>query len=192
MSKKPVKRNKKYDPTLAKKAIIQGILNKAVSSFYIIGDKNHRPRSFNLQQIRLCLKGIDLSIAINQLIEFFYKREDVWYIIIDHFFRKNDVVEVIPVITTIENAFLNEVGDLTELLIKESKLAVLESYPDLMLEDHFFYGYYISYGDDLLINEIEDGIIETFLEITNQGNNVREETVICNAVSLQNAIDVLN
>lgn len=185
-NKKP--RNKKFNQLRTRTSHITNVLNKAINKFYMMGDMNHDPMSFHVSDIKMHLRGNDLGIALSELAKFFYGEKRHWAIGIYHFFKINDKVEVVPTIIKMDGVDLREVAEVVDVNIQLAKEAIMDPEEGYTEENHFFYGYYINYGDNLSWDAMEPDIIQAFMKVNRDFENVSPDVCTCTAEKVLQAI----
>lgn len=167
---------------------ISNVLNHAINRWYLIGDMNHDPMSFHTSELNMYLKGIDLSIALQEMTKFFYGQRREWIFAVYHFFKVDGDIQVVPTQVTIQDALLNEVADAAEDHIKTLKESIIDVDDDHTEENYFFYGYYLNFGDGLAMEKMEDDIIDALFKVNNDLSDVKPEVCVCNAEKVLRAI----
>ncbi|AEV89630.1 hypothetical protein OBP_193 [Pseudomonas phage OBP] len=179
---------KKGSATRRRSVHITNVMNHAINRFYMMGDMNHDPMSFHTSEINMYLKGLDLSIALQELTKFFYAERREWILGVYHFFKVDGSIQVVPTEVIIQDALLNEVADAVEGHIKTLKESIIDVDDDHTEENYFFYGYYINFGNGLNMPAMEEDIIQAFFKVNNDLSDVKPEVCECNAEKVLRAI----
>lgn len=179
---------KKGSATRRRSQHITNVMNHAINRWYLIGDMNHDPMSFHTSELNMYLKGLDLSIALQELTKFFYAERREWVFAVYHFFKVNGEIQVVPTQVTIQDALLNEVADAAEGHIKALKESIIDVDEDHTEENYHFYGYYLNFGNGLAMEKMEDDIINALFKINDDLVNVSSEVCVCNAEKVLRAI----
>lgn len=179
---------KKHGVRRTRSKHIAAVLNTAVHKFYIMGDMNHDPMSFHINDIKMHLKGIDIKIALEEVVKFFYKEPREWVFAVYHFFEVDGKIQVVPTIMKLQDVLLNEVGDAAEENIKTLKDSIIGTEDVLTEENYIFYGYYINYGDNLRMDLMEDDIIKALLKVNKDLTEIKPEVQTCTADKILFAI----
>lgn len=167
---------------------VTAVLNRAIEKFYIMGDMNHAPASFHVNEINTHLKPNDAAIALGQFTTFAFKDPRAWMFAVYHFFNVNGNIEVIPTQMTIEDTTLAEVGDLAEENIKLLKDSIIGSEPHLTEDNYIFYGYYINYAEKIRMDKMEEDIISVLFKVNNDFTDIKEHKVQCTTDKIIKAI----
>ncbi|QBZ70704.1 hypothetical protein pETSU_123 [Edwardsiella phage pEt-SU] len=179
---------KKYSPLRKKAVHVTNVLNRVMHKFYMMGDMNHDPMSFHIADLKLHLKGADRDLALQEVCKFLYAERRTWVLAIYHFFKIDDKLDVVPTVITLSDSLLNEAADSVEEYIRASKEAVMDPSDGHTEENHIFYGYYINYGDNLLLSEMEQDIISALMKVNKDFSDVKPEVCECNAEKVLRAI----
>lgn len=185
---KSTKTRKKYSPIRNKAVHITNVLNRAMHNFYMMGDMNHDPMSFHITDIKLHLKGADRNLGLQEVCNFLYGERRTWVLGVYHFFSIDGVLDVVPTIVTLGDSLLNEVADSVEQYISDTKETVMDPEDGHTEENHIFYGYYINYGDNLLMDAMEQDIISAFMKVNSDFSEVKPEVCECTAEKVLHAI----
>lgn len=179
---------KKYSPLRKKAVHVTDMLNRAMHRFYMMGDMNHDPMSFHISDLDFHLKGADRLLALQEVCKFLYNERRTWILAVYHFFKIDDKLDVVPTVITLGESLLNEVADSVEEYIAATKEAVIDPSDGHTEENHIFYGYYINYGDNLLLSEMEQDIISALMKVNKDLTDVKPEVCECNAEKVLRAI----
>lgn len=179
---------KKYSPLRKKAVHVTNVLNRAMHKFYMMGDMNHDPMSFHIADLKLHLKGADRDLALQEVCKFLYGERRTWILAVYHFFKIDDKLDVVPTVITLGESLLNEVADSVEEYIAATKEAVMDPSDGHTEENHIFYGYYINYGDNLLLSEMEQDIISALMKVNKDFADVKPEVCKCDAEKVLRAI----
>lgn len=167
---------------------IAAVLNHVMDKFYIMGDMNHSPTSFHTSGLNLHLKGMDLVIALQEMMKFLYGERKQWTFAVYHFFKIDGKIEVIPSLMRIDDSLLNEVADNAEDNIKLLKDSVMDEEEGLTEENYIFYGYYINYGEHLRMDLMEQDIITALMKVNGDLVSVNPEVETCTAEKILRSI----
>lgn len=181
-------RKKKHSVMRAKTNHITTVLNTAMHKFYMLGDMNHDPASFHISDIKMHLKGFDLNVALQEVCKFLYGEKRTWVFAVYHFFEVDGKLEVVPSVMTLADTDLREVADAAQENIRILKDSVIDGDEGHTEENYKFYGYYINYGDNLLMGEMEQDIISALLKVNKDLTEVKPEISECNAEKVLRAI----
>ncbi len=179
---------KKYSPLRNKAQHVTNVLNRAMHNFYMMGDMNHDPMSFHISDVKLHLKGFDKDLALQEVCKFLYGEKRTWVFAVYHFFQIGDQLEVVPTVMTLGDTDLREVADSAQENIKLLKDSVMNPEDGFTEENYVFYGYYINYGDNLLMAEMEQDIITALFKVNNDLTDIKPEIAECNAEKVLRAI----
>lgn len=182
------KTRKKSSVVRRKGSHITAVLNTAMHKFYMMGDMNHKPASFHVSDIKMHLKGKDLDLALIEMCKFLYDTKQTWVFVVYHFFKVDDKLEVVPTVMTMKDVDLKEVADDAEENIRMLRDSVIEPSGDFCEENYAFYGYYINYGDNLLMEQMEPDIISALLKVNADLTDIKEHVCTCDAESILRAI----
>lgn len=169
---------------------IHYVLNRALGKFFIIGDRNRLPMSFHLSDMHLQLKGTELRQAKEQMIEFFFQKEQTWNICFYHYFRYDEqFIEVTPVLCTLENTTLGITCDYVNSLAKATRELIIAS-GEHDEEAYETYAYQINFGgDNLNFDKMDPQFIEGFLKITKDlSTSDKTQEVIVNGFTIVDQI----
>lgn len=173
------KKPRKAPKTVARRKTdhIVRILRICLSKFHIIGDMNHIPTAFHFGDLAQHLSGMDLKVAHQHAYEWLCIVPRTWTMMGIHYFKTEEGFEVIPISLVRENATLKTMGADGEELLKEMRDAMVASNPDHNEDNLLFYGYYLTYGDDLHLDTVEDQLTESFMKITADFTKVEPHVV---------------
>lgn len=167
---------------------ISNVLNTAMHKFYIMGDMNHDPLSFHISDIKMHLKGVDLNLALQEVCKFLYGEKRTWVFAVYHFFEVGGKLDVVPTIMKLADTDLREVADSAEENIRILKDSVIDNEDGHTEENYVFYGYYINYGDNLLMDEMEADITSALFKVNKDLTEIKPEIAVCNAEKVLRAI----
>lgn len=175
-SKKPRKKGKGI---FGRKAVhISSVINRCMSKFHVIGDMNHRPTAFHFADISMHLKGEDLRIGLEHVMQFLCELKQPWTFMAFHYFKdSNGEVECIPVAITLDDVTYNDIGEQGEDILKQLRESVYNSDPRYNDDTLLFYGYYFTHGKGLALETVEDKLIENFLKVNKDLEEIKEHVV---------------
>lgn len=156
---------------------IGAVLNRAIAKFHIIGDMNHIPTAFHFGDIALHLKGKDLEIAQEHALEYLCLERKTWTFMGLFFFKSEEGIEIIPSVMEVENTVLGEMGKNGEDYLKQMRDSIYSENPHYSDDTLEFYGYYLTYGNNLNISSVEDQLCASFFKITNDLESIEPHVV---------------
>lgn len=184
-SKKP---RKKYSPIRSTGTHIDTVVNRCMSKFHYVGDMNHPPLAYHYGDIALHLKGEAKKVAYEHIHEQLLDKPGPWTLIGYHFFNLNEKIEVIPATIVVPDVTLQDMGDRFEDLLKDLRDSITASDKRFHEGNLAFYGYYLTYGEDLQVDRIEKGMVDSLFKITDDMTNIQPYIVKVDADSLFKAL----
>lgn len=148
--------------------VIKHAVNQAVGKFYVVGDQAHMPISFGIADLALRLRNPDLNLAKKLCFEFLFEESNSWVITIYHFFNHDGVINVVPVVGTVEQTTCQEAANIIIPLARESKAEILSTEPLLGFDDDYIgYGYYMTWFNELGVNldNLDDQLIPSLMKV---------------------------
>lgn len=173
-NKKP---RKKGSVVRRKSNHIGAVLNRTIAKFHIIGDMNHVPTAFHFGDIALHLKGKDLEIAQEHALEYLCLERKTWTFMGLFFFKSPEGIQIIPSLMEVEDTVLGEMGANGESYLKQMRENIYAERPEFSDDVLEFYGYYLTYGNNLNIGSVEDQLCMSFFKITNDLENIEPHVV---------------
>lgn len=152
-------------------------LDKCLSKFHLIGDVNHRPKAFHYADLSMYLKGTDLKVGYQLAQEYLLVDKRPWTLIVYHFFKTETGIEIVPATIVVKDTDLIDMGNRCEDLFKDLRESVYQANEGLNDANLAFYGYYLTYGDNLLVESIEENICNGFFKLTNDLADVTPNVV---------------
>lgn len=171
MARSVVKTRQKKSPQDNRRnrvSAIKYVVNSVIGKYYMIGDRHTLPSSFNFSELHMKLKGEDLRIAKQLIIDFMFGETRDWVVMFYFFFDCENIIEVVPVECVLNDVTMASGADyLTELAEQvRTQLCESEEHKDLM-DGYLSYGYYYTWlnEDGLNFDKMDADIITGLMKV---------------------------
>lgn len=165
-------------------------LEKIVNDLYFVGDKAHLPFAMHAE----ALNDKTISLEVRNVLKeslFLHLKEDIrnYLMWIGFFFETQKTIQVFPFIINIPNCNLNEFGNLFHDIVNQLLSNLLEENKtkrNCVKEENFInYGYWFSHLDNYVLDEMEEALIERFIEVGVYNKDKREIKINTNVILQQ-------
>lgn len=165
--------------------LVHQTLNKALNSFYVVGDMYHEPICFGPSEINKALPDLGNKACWKELVNYLFGEARTWQVMVYHFLDHDGIIESIPVRMIIDDITLGLVADMVTPFINSSKEMIFEQEEYKGLESHYVnYGYYINWGDDINFDAMDGNNIEAFFKVTRDLSAQSDTVAIINGKNL--------